>query len=109
MKIAVKLSAQAPAANVRPEVRLLLYCARTRLDAERVEQIRTLLRGDIDWQYLIRMAHAQGMMPLLHRSLHTGCPEAVPKVISAQLQRHFHTNAFHNRFLTRELLKILKL
>jgi hypothetical protein len=107
MKIAVKLSAQAPAATIRPEIRLLLHCARTGVDSARTAQMRTLLRGDIDWQYLIRMAHAQGMMPLLHRSLHTGCPEAVPKVISDQLQRHFYTNAFHNRFLTKALLKIL--
>ncbi len=109
MKIAVKLSAQAPTATIRPEVRLLLHCARTRLDAERVEQIRTLLRGDIDWQYLIRMAQAHGVMPLLYRSLRKSCWEAIPKAVADQLQRLFHLNAFHNRFLTRELLKILKL
>jgi hypothetical protein len=109
MKLAPQLSPQAPAANARPEVGLLLACARTRMDAERAEQIRILLQGDIDWQYLIGMAHAHGVIPLLYRSLHTSCPETVPKVISDQLQRHFHANAFHNRFFAKELLKILNL
>lgn len=98
-----------PRLGTRPEIALLLCCARTRVDSDRVELIRTLLRADIDWQYLIRETRAQGVMPLVYRSLHSNCPEAIPKTILNQLQRHFHANAFHNLFLARELLKICKL
>jgi len=93
---------------MRPEIELLLHCARTSIDASRTERIKALLREDIDWQYLIQTAHAQGVTPLLYRSLHSNCPEAIPKIILNQLQRHFHANSFHNLFLVRELLKIFK-
>jgi hypothetical protein len=109
MKTSPTFPAQSPALHIHPEIELLLHCARTSVDSTQAEQIRTLLRGDIDWPYLMRTAHVHRVIPLLYRSLHASCPEAVPKVISDQLQRHFHVNAFHNRFLTRELLKILKL
>lgn len=94
--------------GTRPEIALLLCCARTRVDSEHVEQIRTLLREDINWQYLIQVAHAQGVAPLLYRSLQTNCPEAIPQTVLDQLQRHFHVNALHNLFLTRELHQIYK-
>jgi hypothetical protein len=98
-----------PPPGTRPEIALLLCCARTRVDREGVEQIRTLLRADLDWQYLMQETRAQGVTPLLYRSLRSHCPEAIPQTILHQLQRHFHANAFHNLFLARELLKICKL
>lgn len=96
-------------ANIRPELALLLCCARTKVGSEHAERIRNLLRGAIDWQYLIGAAHTHGVLPLLSRSLHASCSDAVPKVILDQLQRHFHANAFHNRFLAKALLKLFAL
>jgi hypothetical protein len=95
--------------GTRPEIALLLCCARTRLDSEHIEQIRTLLREDLDWQYLMQAAHAQGVAPLLYRSLQANCLEAVPQTFLSQLRRHFHANALHNLFLASELLKISRL
>lgn len=69
--------------------------------------MRALLQGEIDWTHLIRMARPHGLIPLLYWNLNSTCPDAVPKAILDQLQRHFHVNNFHNRFLTQELLKIL--
>ena len=80
---------QASAVSRRREVALLLQCARTFVDSAAAEQIRALLREDIDWQYLIQAAHAQGVTPLLYLSLHTNCPEAIPKPVLTQLQRYF--------------------
>lgn len=109
MKTLSKPSAKTLATNTRPEVELLLCCARTCIDAEIALAIRTLLREDIDWAYLIQTARQHGVMPLLCRSLNTTCPEAVPKAIFNQLKGHFHANAQRNLFLTGELLKILTL
>jgi hypothetical protein len=95
--------------GTRPEIALLLSCARTRVDSEHVEQIRTLLREDINWQYLMQAAQAQGVTPLLYRSLQTNCLEAVPQTFLSQLRRHFHANALHNLFLASELRKIFRL
>jgi hypothetical protein len=99
----------APAAGTRPEAELLLCCARTRLDPESAGRIRTLVREPIDWHYLTRAASTHGVMPLLYWHLNAVCPEAVPGAILEQLRRHFHVNTFHNQFLTRELLKLLRL
>lgn len=109
MRILPTFPAQAPAASLHPEAELLLCCARISTDAARAELINPLLQKGIDWQYLIRTAQAHGVIPLLYRSLHSSCPEAVPQNILDQLQRHFHANAFHNLFLFRELLKVLRL
>jgi hypothetical protein len=71
--------------------------------------MRAALREEIDWEHLIQRAHAHGITPLLYRNLHTTCPEAVPKAVLVQLERQFYLNEFKNRFLTRELLKLLDL
>lgn len=97
------------AVSTRPEAELLLCCARTCMDSERAERIRTLLRADIDWAYLLQTALRHGVMPLLYWSLNNTCPEAVPRAILDQLRDDFHNNARRNLFLTGELLKLLKL
>lgn len=104
-----KLSPGIPAADTRPEILLLLCCARTRIDSERAEQIRTLLRGDIDWMYLIRTAFQHSVMPLLYWNLHATCAKDVPDPILDQLRRRFHANSVRNLFLIRELLTLLAL
>ncbi|MBI3606558.1 MAG: nucleotidyltransferase family protein [Nitrospirae bacterium] len=93
----------------RPEAELLLYAARTCLDSEETERIRALVREDIDWTYLLRLALSHGVMPLLYRSLNIHCPDAVPKGALDQLQGHFFANAARNLFLTEELLKFMDL
>jgi hypothetical protein len=92
-----------------PELRLLLYCARTCLDAQEARHVKSLAEKDIEWTYLVRTALAHGVMPLLHRSLHATCPNAVPKAILKQLREHFYANAGRNLFLAKELLKLLHL
>jgi hypothetical protein len=109
MTTLLSLSTKTPTVSDRPEVELLLCCARTHIDPETAERIRTLLQQDIDWAYLIQTAGRHGVIPLLYCNLNTTGPEAVPKTILNQLRSHFHTNALHNLFLTKELLKLLNL
>src|SRR5437879_2778727 len=98
-----------PVVGVRPEVELLLCAARVCLDPERAQQMRTLLRGDMDWAYVLRAAQGHGVLPLLYWHLNATCPDAVPQAILDQLREHFHHNSLRNLFLTGELLKLLKL
>lgn len=109
MTTLMQLSAKAPRVGVRPEVELLLCCARTRIDSETAERIKTLLQENIDWAYLIQTALRQGTMPLLYWNLNTTCPEAVPKVILSELRGHFLAKAQRSMFLTGQLLKLLNL
>ena len=93
----------------RPEVALLLCCARTNPSREIVEQIRGLLHSTMDWTYLLRMASGHGLTPLLYFNLKNNSPDLVPAPISDQLHVQFLANAGRNMFLAEELLKILAL
>jgi len=94
--------------SFRPEVHLLLDCARTCLDAERRSRIKRLISKDIDWARVIRVARGQGVMPLLYRTLNSTCSDAVPKEILQELREHFYANAGRNLLLTKELVKVLE-
>src|SRR5687767_10017257 len=95
--------------SFRPEVYLLLDCARTCLDAERRRRIESLISTEIDWTHLLRLARGHGVMPLLYRTLNSTFSEAVPKDILQELRQHFYDNTGHNLFLTKELIKIVEL
>lgn len=102
-------SAEVWAAETRPEIQLLLCCARTHMDAERAAEMKTLLRGDIDWAYVNQIALQHRVIPLLYWNLRATCPEAVPETILEQLQRRFHAISMRNLFLVRELLRLLSM
>ena len=109
MRILRTLPTQVAATMTRPEVELLLCCARTCVDAEGAERISTLLQQHLDWPFLIQTALEHGVMPLLYQHLSTICPEAIPTAALKQLREYFHRNTGCNLFLTSELLKILHL
>lgn len=91
----------------RPEIELLLHCARPDGATGAADRIRTLLQGNVDWEYLLRTASSQRVTPLLYRKLESICPEAVPEDVLGRLRDYFHANHLRNLFLTGELLKLL--
>jgi hypothetical protein len=95
--------------TLRPETKLLLCCARTRVDDRTAEKIRNLVRSDIDWGYLLNLSRHHHMLPLLHGNLEAHCGDSVPNTVRKQLRNHFSANARRNLILTGELLNLLKL
>lgn len=93
----------------RPEIELLLCCARTHVDDENAERIKSLVQKDIDWQYLIQTASWHRTIPLLYTNLKTICREAVPEAAFNQIRNLFYANAQQTLLLTGELVKILRL
>lgn len=93
----------------RPEIQLILACARTSIDDEGADRIRRLLKNDLDWLYISKKAQQHGVMPLLYRSLSCCQKDAVPEGVLSRLQGSFHDNIRFNLFRTRELLKLLRL
>lgn len=91
--------------TIRPEIELLLCCARTSVD-DGASKIKYLLEKNIDWNYLIQIAVLHKVMPLVYTSL-TSVGDAVPQEVLNKLRSLFHANAQSNLFLTGELLKIL--
>ncbi|MGK7945084.1 MAG: nucleotidyltransferase family protein [Microcystaceae cyanobacterium] len=90
-----------------PEVELLLCCARTKLTSSIKERIKTLVKKEIDWSYLVQVSADHKIMPLLYQSLNTVCPQDIPKTILSQLRNCFHHNALKNLHLTKELIQLL--
>jgi hypothetical protein len=95
-------------AEARPELELLLLCARSRVDAGRAERVRALLRSGVDWPYLTRAAARHAVTPLLYWSLNAVDPDAVPAPVLAQLQEQFQQNAAGNVQAVWELIQLLK-
>ena len=93
----------------RPEIELLLTCARARLDAAQTERIQDLVSRQFDWDYLLQLADRHGLQPLLHWHLNAECPEAVPELPRQHLRSAFQRVSALNILLTHELKKLLAL
>jgi hypothetical protein len=92
----------------RPEIELLLCCARTRTDPANADRIRELLRGEVNWTFLLQEAGRHRVAPLLYWNLNAVCPEAVPQDILNELLNYFRINGRRNLLLTGELVRLLK-
>lgn len=95
--------------NARPEIELLLLCARTQMDSERAARVETLLQEGIDWDYLLEAAQEHGVTPLLYWNLNATCPEAVPEPSLERLRSRFRKGAQYNVFMAGELVRLLNL
>lgn len=98
-----------PGASAPPEIELLLGCARKHVDDESAGRIRALIQDKLDWEYLLRMAHRHGLMPLLYWQLNGICPELVPEACLRSLRDSYNRNAARNLYMTVELCRVLKL
>jgi hypothetical protein len=89
------------------EYQLLLHCARTRMDDERVRKIRSLINEGLDWEHLLKIAEWHGMLPLLYWHLGNKLRPEVPFTFLSRLHNDFLINTHHNLFLLSELLTLL--
>ena len=95
--------------ELRNEARLLLACARTRIDAGRAAEIRNLSTGPIDWSFLLLKAEQHRLTPLLYNGLAAVCCEAVPAPVMQQLRLRYRQNLVHGMLVNVELVALLKL
>ncbi|BDA72004.1 hypothetical protein RIVM261_005030 [Rivularia sp. IAM M-261] len=95
--------------NFSTELELLLCCTRTQIDNSTTEHIKTLVKQNIDWQYLVQTAMRHGVMPLLYWSLKSTCPESVPDNALDFLHKVAQKNTCNNLILTQELVNVLHL
>lgn len=96
-------------AGSRPEVDLLLSCARTQITLEISDRIRVVVQKEVDWLALIRLAMRHDVMPLLYRSLQQVCPDSVPENIFGPLRARYEAQAAQARRHAEELVRILPL
>lgn len=95
--------------NMRPEYRLLLDCARTKLSKDNQDKIRKLINNGLDWDYLLQIGKAHGLAPLLYYHLHRIDHEhRITQSIIDQLHNIYYSNLARNILLHDELSRILK-
>jgi hypothetical protein len=98
-----------PKHEVCPEKKLLLCCARTRVQPGVAEQIHKLVAQPLDWPYLLAEAAENSITPLLEKQLCAVVPNAIPAEYLAQLKSASRANTVRCLFMTAELNKILEL
>lgn len=91
------------------ESKLLLYCARTRIDNETRDSIRDLAGRDIDWEYVQRSAAKNGVIPLIYRALADICPESIPGAVLNKMHERVEWVVSINEQIQKILLDILTL
>ncbi|HEV7903902.1 MAG TPA: nucleotidyltransferase family protein [Pyrinomonadaceae bacterium] len=96
-------------AGVRPEIELMLCCARTRTDARVVARLRELLDSPLDWEFALQFAEVHSLIPLLYFHLHAHAPEKVPPAVYEKLRDQYRRISALNVYLSGELRRLLKL
>ncbi len=91
----------------RPENEILVCCAVTAMSEERGELLKTLVKNNVDWAYLIKLAQRHGVTPLLYRNISVFCREEVPREVLQDLKNQFEANEQRNIFLSGEVIKIM--
>ena len=109
MKTLSKPNIKNPLINTRPEIELLLSCVNPNITDATAERIKALVKQDIDWQYLTRIADKHAVLSLLYSRINNTCPEALPELILKQWRWNFQSTAQRNLSLTAELVNLLKL
>lgn len=94
--------------RIRPEGRLLLACARTKLNEDNQDKIRKLASNGLDWDYLLQMSKNHGLAPLLYYHPHRiDLYHQIPQSVMNELRDAYYCNLARNIPLSYELDKIL--
>jgi hypothetical protein len=94
--------------SIRPELELLLVCARPHIDSETARRVRELAAQPLEWDYLVQTSVSHGLLPLLYTNL-KAASAVVPQDHLDRLRDSFQKNAARSTLLAGELIKILDL
>lgn len=92
-----------------PEVRLLLCAARLSLAGEVRAEFDALLRSPLDWTFLLELASAHGLVPLLYQHAEDAGAGAVPANVLTALWAAQEVTSRRNQAMSRELLRVVDL
>ncbi len=92
--------------NNRVENEIILNIARREVDRD---DLRDLVRWQIDFDYLIATAYAHGLLPLLHKHLSNTASDIVPGQVLARLKRDSVANSQNVLHLVGRQLRVYKL
>ncbi|MEM7554527.1 MAG: nucleotidyltransferase family protein [Cyanobacteria bacterium P01_A01_bin.84] len=95
--------------NTPPEIELILNCVSPFIDTRITENIKELVKEQLDWEYFYQTVRIHGVTSLVYIRLNDTCPGKVPDSIMSQLRGFFYTNTQRSLFMTGELVRLLKL
>jgi hypothetical protein len=95
--------------NNHLENELILRIACRELDAGQGAELRRLLRQPLNWDYLLAIAHAHGLLPLLQKHLSTAGGDLVPGHFLSRLKRESVANSQTVLHLIGKQLRVYKL
>jgi len=87
----------------------LIACLRTLMATEGEPETQILLSGEMDGEYLLRLAEWHRVVPLLYQSLNTACRGAVPEPVFKQIEGRYRENIRRNLLFAGELIRLLTL
>jgi len=102
-------SAPRLSASVSPEWKLLLACARTRLDDTHREQIREILQGPLDWNRFISAASLHRLDSLANRHLAVEAAGAIPPGAAISLETLVRSRGHHSLWHAGRLIELVDL
>ncbi|HVG02420.1 MAG TPA: nucleotidyltransferase family protein, partial [Nitrospira sp.] len=82
-------------------------CARTTVNSFVRVEVEDLVGEPIDWEIVWQLSKAQGVAPLVYRTLSAICPAAVPVTVHDAFRRHLQLNALLHTVLDKELMAVL--
>jgi hypothetical protein len=92
----------------RAENEALLLCARHELAPEQVARLRELITGNLDWDYVYKLARRHSLVPLVFSQLDRAVKEFVPPEVLQRFRKNYQENAARNLIFADELSSVLK-
>jgi len=89
------------------ELRLVLLCAKLKIEQKERQLIDQLLVGPINWDFFVYLALHHKVYPIVYRYLST--LSAVPKEVLFALQQETNKNISHTLPMMAELVRVLKI
>ena len=92
----------------RPEHQLLLQSVGPKRESATFEKIRTLIREQVDWDYLYLLARRHAVLPLLYTTLQE-CADVMPSREFQRFQDAYQENVARNVLMTAEMKRLIGL
>jgi len=95
--------------KLRSEDKLVLYCCKTRIDKQDLNQIKGLLLYPLDWDGMLETVISHGLSMSLYRNLNKiNQNHLIPSGFMEKLRQTYYVNAKRNMLLYSELEQVLK-
>ncbi|HET6863499.1 MAG TPA: nucleotidyltransferase family protein [Pyrinomonadaceae bacterium] len=96
-------------ADIPVEAALLVCASRTRLDEQKIRELRKLASLTVDWNCLFNLSRRHAVEQLVHKQLSRHAADIVPPEHLQKLKHLTQANFARNQIFTAELCRLIKL